>query len=299
MLPRRLGFAVSLLTVALGAAAARAQSVGKMLERDFRDAGKDMGAVWASPFRGDGSDWLVAAAGIVGAAALSPWDDDVDRWMVVHHDSRAWFLLKQFREGGIAFSGRTVVPAASGLLVIALATNSRPMQDGIFGCVASYVSGSIVRNYVVYRLVARRRPVPDRNAKHPPPAEPGDQYVFGFPGGRDWGNHSLPAGHVANVFACATFLSHRFNLGAGEPALYLLTTGIGVGRMIDRRHWLSDTVLGMIFGFAIGKEIGRRSRDRANDSDDAMRAATMAAHAGGIYLQPSRGGLSFGLHHGF
>ena len=45
-----------------------------------------------------------------------------------------WSSLKEVREGGVAFSGRTITPLALGTLVVALATGNDKIQEGLFGC---------------------------------------------------------------------------------------------------------------------------------------------------------------------
>lgn len=124
-----------------------------------------------------------------------------------------------------------------------------------------------------------------RDAPQPPPADRDDQYDIEVPGRSDWGQHSLPAGHVANVVACASFLNHRFSMGAIEPALYLVSTGVGVGRLVDRRHWTSDTMLGMVFGYAIGKEVAARSSSRA-----ARHGLGASASSSRFYIAPAASG---------
>ena len=95
----------------------------------------------------------------------------------------------------------------------------------------------------------------------PTGASDGAQYVFHVPA-RGYGDHSFPGGHVATMATCATFLSYRFELGVVEPALVVLVTAMGIGRMADRGHWLSDQVVGVAFGYAIGKEVARRQKRR-------------------------------------
>src|SRR5262249_4584855 len=154
------------------------------------------------------------------------------------------------------------------LYVIGLATNSTPIRDGVWGCVSAYVATTIARNYVIYELVGRVRPDSVRN---PPPgfvpvgASQGDQYKFSFPGD-GWGKHSLPGGHVANVASCASFLGNRFEMGYFEPIPYAIAVGVGFGRMLDRRHWTSDTFLGFMLGYAAGKEVAMRSLRRLENS---------------------------------
>ena len=81
---------------------------------------------------------------------------------------------------------------------------------------------------------------------------------------------------------CATFLSHRFELGLVEPALGVLVAAMGVGRMADRGHWLSDQVVGVAFGYAIGKEVARRQKQRlGRDKAGAPSAESAESDDGG------------------
>jgi membrane-associated phospholipid phosphatase len=71
---------------------------------------------------------------------------------------------------------------------------------------------------------------------------------------------------------CASFLSHRFELHAGTPILYGFTIAIGASRIYDGRHWLSDTAVGGLFGYATGRAVAARmlSRERVIAAPAAM-----------------------------
>jgi membrane-associated phospholipid phosphatase len=274
---------------------ARAQSVGKMLEYDVKNGVVDMVSIWGTPFHARGRDWLAAAGLVAAGAAISPFDDDVDRWFFRHQHSSAWSVLKELRPGGVAFSGKTITPVIAGLYVVGLATKNTQIRDGVWGCAASYASSSIVRNYVMYQIVGRVRP--DSAKRHPPgyvatPSKQGDQYEFDAFPGNDWGKHSLPAGHLANVAACASFLGNRFEMGYFEPVPYLLAAGVGIGRLVDRRHWTSDTFIGAVYGYAVGREVARRSLRRRQQG----RESASAPSAEQFFVTPVRGGgMSFGM----
>jgi len=274
----------------LVSASARAQTVVKMVGQDVENAARDIVGVWVAPFQSTGRDWL-AAGGLSAASALvSVWDDDVDRFMVNHADWSGWSAIKELREGGHAFTGKYVTPVLGVGYVVGLATNNRDIRDGIFGCLASYASGSILRNQVFYRLISRERP--DSSRRHvvtAPPAQQGDQYDIEF-GDGGWGEHSWPAGHVANIAACASFLNNRFSMGFVEPVLYGLTAAVGIGRQVDRRHWTSDTVIGIIFGYAIGKEVAKRSLHRL----DADRLSAANRFMNGLGMSQAPGGFVIG-----
>lgn len=270
---------------------AEAQSVGRMLQSDFTGAAGDMWAVWVAPFRtSQGRDWGNFAVAVTASAMLLPWDDDIDRYFAARGHDAAWRSLNALREGGIAFSGRTVTPVAIALYGVGVAIKNKDLRDAVIGCATSYASESVLRNYVLYPLVGRLRPDPDKghaDDNSRPGAEDGDQYVFQVPGG-GWGKQSIPAGHVANMAACASFLSNRFHMGIAEPVLYAVAAGTGLGRMADRRHWASDTMLGFIFGYAVGRNTALRSERRLHNAQSAI----TTDH--GLLLQPGRSGVNIG-----
>lgn len=262
---RTLVLAVLLAGLIAHAPPARAQSIG----RHFANIGGDVWAVWISPFRSQPRDWLLFAAGVGAAAAVTPLDDNVDRWAVKHANDGVFNVLSPFREGGDAFSGRTVGPLAAGVLAISLVTGNQNMQDGVFGCIAAYAANYGIRHYVSYPLVARTRP--DTRGDVPaPPAREGDQYRFTVPGSTKWEEHSIPGGHVANITTCASFLTRRFEMGVFEPLPWLFVGGVGVSRILDRRHWVSDQMIGGLLGYAVGKEVALRSlRRRQRAAEEA------------------------------
>jgi membrane-associated phospholipid phosphatase len=259
-----------------------------MLETDLRNVVGDAWDVWTSPLRSKKRDWLAAAGTMAFAAAVTPFDDNVDRWAVRHGDDNTFHVLKPFRAGGVAFSGTTITPVAVGVFVLGLATRNEALQEGLFGCATAYGATSVVRTFVVYPLLARARPEPRVPDVVAPPAREGDQYKFSIPGTSDWGRHSLPGGHMANVVACAEFLTSRFSMGVAEPAMWALAGGIGVGRLLDRGHWTSDQLIGAAFGFAVGRQVAVRSKRRAEhrtsrESDDS-----------GVFISPAAGGMNLG-----
>jgi hypothetical protein len=269
-----------------------------MVVSDVGNALRDIVGSWTAPFHSTARDWMQAGVAVAGSAAISPLDDNVDRWVVAHQNDGAWSVLKPLRQGGVLYSGKYITPAVGGLYIIGLATKSQTVRDGIWGCLAAYTSGSVVRNQVLYRVISRTRP--DSSKSHPngyvaPPAKQGDQFDIEF-GSSNWGRHSFPGGHVANIASCAGFLANRFEMGYAEPVVYLITAGVGVGRMVDRRHWTSDTVLGTIFGYAIGKEIATRSLRRKNGSSGR---ASGEGLLDGLYATPEGAGLQVGWRRSF
>jgi len=275
----------------------RAQAIGGTLVGHVRSSVGDAWDVWTSPFRANARDWL-GAAGVLGiAAAVSPADAAVDQWAVHDRDDGIFQIVKPFREGGAAFSGKTITPVAIGVLAVAVVARNEPTLEGIFGCATSYAASSAVRTFVAYPLVARTRPDSSRTFDAPP-ARQGDQYHFAFPGTSDWGRHSFPGGHIANVAACAGFLTSRYHMGALAAVPWALVGAVGLSRTLDRRHWLSDEVVGAIFGYAVGKEVAVRSLRRKQKSSSSSNAREDDG-ADALFVSPTFDGARFGWRRSF
>jgi membrane-associated phospholipid phosphatase len=71
--------------------------------------------------------------------------------------------------------------------------------------------------------------------------------------------------------SCVSYWSHRFDLGVAQPVPYAIAALIGFARVVDGAHWTSDTLLGMSWGFAVGKAVAAESRDREVDREAALR----------------------------
>jgi hypothetical protein len=266
------------------------QSIPSMLATDIRHVAGDAWSVWTSPLRGRPRDWITAAGVVALSAAVSPWDDNIDRWAVAHREDKAYDFLNPIRTGGAAFTGKAITPVALGLLVVSLAIKNETMQEGLFGCVTAYGASSIVRTFVIYPTIARTRPDPRSPHGPPPPATEGDQYKFSFPGNSAWGEHSLPGGHLANVLACGEFLTARYSMGIVEPAIWALIAGVALGRTLDRGHWASDELLGAAFGYGVGREVALRSNRRA-----ARLVPRGGADGFQAYIAPNRGRVELGF----
>ena len=294
-------FALALFATSLFPIGTNAQSVGRMVVDDVTNAARDFGSIWISPFRGSGTDYLIAGGVLAASAALSPLDDDVDRWAVRNRDRGVLDAIRPLRRGGDLYSINKATPYVGGLYVVGLLTKSRGIRDGIFGCAAAYGANTTIRHQVVYRLIGRNRPDTIRNRPEgyvPVGATQGDQYEFNLPS-KGYGDHSFPGGHVATMATCATFLSHRFRMGPVEPALAVLVTAMGVGRIADQGHWLSDQLVGVAFGYAVGREVARRQVRRLERERQGQPIPQSASGEAGPYIGTDENGTRIGWQYSF
>ncbi|MGQ0713014.1 MAG: phosphatase PAP2 family protein [Gemmatimonadaceae bacterium] len=265
--------------LAVVAGTADAQRTVRSIGRDLELGVRDILHVWASPLRADGTDWatFAASAAFVGATLLI--DEDVDRAMLRHPSSAFMRGLEPFREGhgsGLIDlgSGKRLQPISGVLYLLGFAFDSRALRDAGIGC-ASTQQANILVHHGSYAIISRERPLTAN----------GDAFDIEL-GAGPWREHSFYGGHAGNIMGCVTYWNERFDLGPAEPALYVLAIAVGIARVADRRHWLSDTFTGMLVGHAFGRVIGRRARARAEG------AAGQALGPAGGALFLSSGGSS-------
>jgi membrane-associated phospholipid phosphatase len=67
----------------------------------------------------------------------------------------------------------------------------------------------------------------------------------------DGGAYSFPSGHTAVAAAVAPVLAKHFGRFAAVPA-YALALGTALGRLEDRKHYLSDVTVGAAIGLSVG-----------------------------------------------
>lgn len=247
-----------------------------MIGTDFKNAGKDVISVWGSPLDASGRDWLLAGAAFAATGISMFADEPVGNYLDRNSDAALFRAMKPVRKGGVLFTGKYVVPPIASLYIAGVIFKNQGLRDFVLGCASAYVAQAPVRK-AVYRLVGRARPT----------IAPDDPQRWSVPADSGWDNRSFPAGHFANAVGCATYWNKRFNLGAAEPALYAVAAAVGIGRMVDKGHWTSDTVLGGIFGYAVGSEVARRSLSR-------RRSAT-GVSTSSLQMSPERGGVSVSM----
>lgn len=239
--------------------ALRAQFRADSTWHDVRHAGGDIWALWTSPVRASASDlggFAVFASGVGVAAAL---DEPLYHWILDHPSAWPVHVLHPLRESARfplykLGTGAYVIPLSTAAYLAGVMSKSRALRDAGMACLAGDLTIAGVRQ-TIFLFLTRERPV----------GSPDDPFVFGFPGTQDPRHQSFFSGHVANSMACASFVSHRFDLHAAEPVFYTFVMAIGAGRVVDGQHWLSDTVMGGMFGYLVGRTISGRfaARDRA------------------------------------
>jgi membrane-associated phospholipid phosphatase len=287
------------------------KSVPGTVFNDVKNTLGDVLAVWTSPFRGDGSDYLTAAM-VVGAAGVAvPFDDNMGRWIRDNQSAFVLEVLDPFREKEKKpklidlGANQSLLEIGTGLYVLGLVLGSADVRDAGTGCMSAGWSNGIPRSFI-YKGVSRERPLYQVVTPTDTTFRFGDPYDVSFPGDDDdWFDNSFFGGHGANVMSCASFMNHRFDLGLAEPVLWTVAAGVNLGRMADQRHWASDVVIGGVVGFAIGKYIAERQLERKAertgraDNGEAPESSLQDEVLGGLWMTQQDGRTYVGWKRSF
>lgn len=192
----------------------------------------------AAPLR----DMAYAASlgtGVVLASALL--DKPVDRFATKHQDSRL--------ASGWGNFGKNMPLALIGTAGAAVALGDPRLQNmGIISLQS--VAGAVGVSYLGKYLVSRARPEENRG--------PWESSADGV----SRSHSSFPSGHSAIAFAAVTPFAQEYD----APWLYGVAAISSMGRVANRKHWVSDTVAGGVLGYAIGSMLWKGQRDNTRSS---------------------------------
>lgn len=230
--------------------------------QDLRALARDSWYVVTSPARADRGAVVPTLAALGAIAVTVPFDSSIYAWMQRHPDAPLMQMLTPIREDfGIPFyelgSVLYLLPISGALYTAGRLAEDAALRDAGVGCAASVLVSSAFR-VVIQLTVTRDRPRQSLDPGH-----------VSLPWRRRWKGASFPSGHVANPMACASFLDHRFSLGAAEPVMYGAVGGIGLARVADAQHWASDVIAGAAMGFAIGRAVAARQHRRIDAGERA------------------------------
>ena len=228
--------------------------------RELNNALKDVVHIWSAPAHLDKAD-LPGIATLVGATGVALLvDEPTSAWLRAQPRSLPVRVLTPFREGQpLNILGRSyfLVGSSAALFIAGMIDDDIDLRNAGRGCATS-VAATTVSRHLLARLLGRKRPRDNQGA-----------FTFRPLAWGDWEMRSFPGGHGANAMACVTFLNERFDLGAAEPVMYGVATAVGLGRVVDEAHWLSDTAFGLGYGHAIGREVALRQRARSRPEETA------------------------------
>jgi membrane-associated phospholipid phosphatase len=252
---------LSILAVPLAAQedAGRPGDTGKIpvLKKASRDFLEDTGLIWTSPFRIKERDvfpliLMTAAAGFLIAA-----DENIRDTFNGYTDKHGWV-----RDVGpvITQMGALGAAATAGIFFGAgLIFKDERARDT--GCLAA---SAIVQTFLVDHfskgLTGRQRPFFADGEDHwAGPAGFFKRYDPDYDGRYD----SFPSGHTATAFSVATVVALQYRHRPWVPVVaYTIAAGVGLSRVTEDRHWMSDVFIGAVVGHLIARLVVRNHNRR-------------------------------------
>ena len=166
---------------------------------------------------------VILGAGGAAAAIASNSDHQVDRW-TMDHPAPSWTVMGRVGGDGWVMSGVALATWATGEL-----THHR---------LTAHVGSDLIRAHVLNGVLTTSLKVSVNRTR---------------PNG---GKHSFPSGHTSAAFSSAGVLQQHFGWKVGVPA-YAAAGFVGLTRVRDRAHWVSDVVFGAAVGLASARAVAR------------------------------------------
>ena len=216
-------------------------------------------------------------------AALLPVDDQIDSWIVRHPNSAAVRAVTPFDKdhpnlGDLSTSQR-LIPISAVLLTSGMISDNRKLREAGWGCFRRRRQAARFAKACTPSYLAS-----DRQSRTAISTRSRRQAATGIITRSSPVTRRTPG-------ACSTFWNSRFHMGLLEPVLYAGAAGITFSRMKDRRHWASDTWVGIASGYAMGRSVAARyARREAKRRAEEGRASRSASLLDGLQLSPMPGG---------
>ena len=212
----------------------------------------DLKQAFTKPAHMTGRDWKTVAKFAVVTGTLLFADEPVQRFALDlrNHNSGLRAISRQITNFGGAYEGYTLgALGAYGFLF-----KNEKMQTTTLLAIQSYITGAAVESVLKFAS-GRQRPF----AYNPDQVEAEPTFRGPFTTIRDAQgnklNSSFPSGHTTVAFAAATVyaLEYKDKLPWVPWLAYGAASLIGLSRITENKHWVTDVVCGAGLGFLTGK----------------------------------------------
>jgi membrane-associated phospholipid phosphatase len=226
----------------------------RTLTRDFL---KDAGRIWSYPVHIQARDIVPIAALATVTGLLVANDESIYRGFRTYRDGHGWVravspvITKMGSWGAWGTAGAFL---AIGLI----AGDKKSTETAVLAANAMLQSELLVG--FLKGLFGRQRPEAAGGVDHwSGPAGFFKMYEKGKLGFYD----SFPSGHAITAFALATVLAMQYRETVWVPILsYTVAAGVGLSRVTESKHWLSDVLVGGALGCLVGRLVVRHHRQR-------------------------------------
>ena len=219
----------------------------------------DIKQQFTAPFRASASDWFKIGVFTAGIAGVTLFVDKPVNQVAVNFRVKSNTLVSTsayVTQFGGAYEGYTLAfLGAYGYLF-----KKEKMKTTFWLATQAYITAGLIANLLKY-LTGQQRPnyydpvtgmnnnifhgpffafTKDKNGVRPP-----EQMYSSF-----------PSGHTTAAFAAATVFAMEYKDSKIIPIVaYSAASLIGISRITENQHWLSDVLVGAMLGFLSGRQV--------------------------------------------
>ncbi len=215
--------------------------------------GSNIKQQFTSPFHATKKDWLHVAGFAAATALITLADKPVNHLAtdVIRGNDGIVTSSKYLTN----VSGTSQLITMSVIGAVGFVTNNRKLKTTTLLASQAYFTGAVMETFLKF-LSGRQRPnfydANDNNSNrfHGPFAR-----NYTDIGGKKI-NSSFPSGHATVAFAAATVFAKEYKDTKWVPYVaYGSATLIGLSRLTENKHWISDIFVGGVIGFLTGRQI--------------------------------------------
>jgi membrane-associated phospholipid phosphatase len=205
------------------------------------------------PFHMTGKDWrnLAKFAVIIGAAGFA--DEPVQKF-AVHLTNNNPGLL-HISQNVTYFGARYEMLTLATIAAYGFIFKKPKMITTTLLATQAYLIGSAIENTLKF-FTGRTRPTYYAPGVEPEPKFMGPGFLWHAHVNGGYQRSSFPSGHTTVAFAAATVFASEYRNTTAIPIIaYSAATLIGLSRITQNAHWLTDVIAGAANGFLAGKNI--------------------------------------------
>jgi membrane-associated phospholipid phosphatase len=239
---------------------------------------------YLKPFHLSGRDWANAGKFVLVLGALSFADRPVQEMAFDMRNSNKGLTAVSHQV--TRFGGPYVAYALGALGGYGFLFKKEKLQTTTLLSVQAFVTSGLLERTV--KLVAgRQRPFIISSATGgPEPIFHGPVYILREKREDRFGS-SFPSGHTTAAFAVATVFAETYKNKPWIPVFaFTAASLVGVSRLTENKHWLTDVVAGAALGYITGKQVvknyRRHAERRASKVQKPKMSLTVALHRGVI-----------------
>jgi membrane-associated phospholipid phosphatase len=197
----------------------------------------DAGHVVTSPGRWDHSDWMTAGASVAAVLGTGLLLDHSATQFMRNHANASWDrMAKDVQELG----GTPSIFIAGGTYLAGVAFKDPEVRATGIDTMVTMGLSQLLLALPLKVVVGRSRPSKDLGTH--------DFHPFN-------GGESFPSGHTTQAFALASVLAEHADTPWVSGVSYGLASLVGLARMEQHQHFMSDVVAGGLIGTFVGKGV--------------------------------------------